>query len=273
MTDTNGDNDNRYVYCIMAANGAANHNASNSGASSGGAAGNGTWDGLRGIDNQQVSVVADGDLCAVVSTSQAKRYRLNRQHTLAHELVIEHAMAHGTVLPVKFGTVAENEGAILEKVLRQRRDDLLGLLDQVQGKVELGVKVLWNEQRIYADIVQRNERIRSLRDRLAAGDPNLGQMDRIRLGEMVEAELNDRRESDAEAFISRLTPLAVDVRRNTIYGEMMILNAAFLVETAREPEFDDAIRALDREWDGVLSIKYVGPLPPFNFVNLVITWN
>jgi len=72
--------------------------------------------------------------------------------------------------------------------------------------------------------------------------------------------------------MERLTPLAVDTRRNNVYGEMMVLNAAFLVEKAREPEFDAAIQALDGEMNNLMTFKYVGPLPPFNFVDLVISW-
>jgi hypothetical protein len=54
---------------------------------------------------------------------------------------------------------------------------------------------------------------------------------------------------------------------------MMILNAAFLVEKAREPEFDAAIQALDAEMNNLMTFKYIGPLPPFNFVDLVISWS
>jgi hypothetical protein len=228
---------------------------------------------LRGIDDRSVSIVASDDLGVLVSSSTVKRYRLSRQYTLAHELVIERAMEHGTVLPVKFGTVADSEAAIREKVLHARGDDLRRLLLEMDGKVELGIKVLWKEERIYADIVAGNQTIRRLRDHLAGRPPSEGHYERIRLGEMVEAALNDRRQADADAIVARLAPLAVDYRRNDIYGEMMVLNAAFLVEKAREPEFDVAMQALDHDLGSLVTIKYVGPLPPFNFVDLVISWS
>jgi hypothetical protein len=244
----------RYLYCIIRP---------------------GTTDGLalRGIDDQPISEVVEDGLGVLVSPSAVKRYRLSRQYTLGHELVIERAMARGTVLPIKFGTVAENEAAIREKVLLERGDDLRRLMAAMDGKVELGLKALWSQERIYADIVARDADIRRLRDQLAGRPPNEGHYERVRLGEMVEAVLTERRLADADAIMARLEPVAVGTRRNDIYGDMMILNAAFLVEKARETEFDAAIQALDAEMNNLMTFKYVGPLPPFNFVDLVISWN
>jgi hypothetical protein len=254
MSQTSSPERGRYLYCIIRA---------------------GTTDGLdlRGIDDQPISVVADDDLGVLVSPSAVKRYRLSRQYTLGHELIIERAMARGTVLPIKFGTVAETEDAIREKVLQARGEDLHQLMAAMDGKVELGLKVVWNQERIYADIVARNADIRSLRDQLAGRPPNEGHYERVRLGEMVEEALTDRRLEDADAIMTRLEPLAVDTRRNDIYGEMMILNAAFLVDKTREAEFDAEIQALDNEMNNLMTFKYIGPLPPFNFVDLVISWS
>jgi hypothetical protein len=243
----------RYLYCIVRP---------------------GTTDGLdlRGIDDQPISEVVEDGLGVLVSPSAVKRYRLSRQYTLGHELVIERAMTRGTVLPIKFGTVAETEAAIREKVLQARSDDLHRLMAEMDGKVELGLKVIWNQERIYADIVARRADIRRLRDQLAGRPPSEAHYERVRLGEMVEEALTDRRLEDADAIMARLEPLATDTRRNDVYGEMMLLNAAFLVEKAREPEFDAEIQALNAEMNNLMTFKYIGPLPPFNFVDLVISW-
>jgi len=228
---------------------------------------------VSGIEGRPIGSVDDGDgLAVLVSPSPVKRYRVSRQNTLSHEAVIERAMTRGTVLPIKFGTVAESEAAIREKVLQGRGADLRRLMTQMDGKVELGLKVIWNQERVYADIVARRPDIRRLRDQLTGRAPNEAHYERVRLGEMVEAALTDRRQEDADAIMARLELIAVDTRRNDIYGEMMILNAAFLVEATREGEFDAMIQAIDHEQNDLMTFKYVGPLPPFNFVDLVISW-
>jgi len=52
----------------------------------------------------------------------------------------------------------------------------------------------------------------------------------------------------------------------------MVLNAAFLVKEARQADFDEAVKWLDEEMGKRIIFKYVGPVPPYNFVNIVVTW-
>jgi hypothetical protein len=52
----------------------------------------------------------------------------------------------------------------------------------------------------------------------------------------------------------------------------MIVNAAFLVDRSREPEFDQAVRELDDQLGQRIAIKYIGPVPPYNFINIVVNW-
>jgi len=243
----------RYIYCVTRSGAAADLVAT-------------------GIDDLPVSYVAVNGLAAIVSPSEVKRYRLSRQYTVAHETVIEKTMALGTVLPVRFGTVAENENLIRRKLLTQRAADLEQHLQRMDGKVEMGVKVMWNTERVYADILERDATIRSIRDRQAGLPPEETHYERIHLGKMVEDALATRKVEDADWIMERLSPYALDERRNDIYGETMVLNASFLIESAREPELDAAVRAVDHDLAGLVTIKYVGPLPPFNFVNLVVSW-
>jgi hypothetical protein len=48
------------------------------------------------------------------------------------------------------------------------------------------------------------------------------------------------------------------------------MNAAFLVDKGREKEFDNIIDDLDDQYKARMNFMYAGPLPIFNFVNIVI---
>jgi len=37
-------------------------------------------------------------------------------------------------------------------------------------------------------------------------------------------------------------------------------------------QFDDAVRRLSDEFNDRLMFKYFGPVPPYNFVNIVVNW-
>jgi len=47
-----------------------------------------------------------------------------------------------------------------------------------------------------------------------------------------------------------------------------VLNASFLIGRARESDFQKEVFKLDSQYQGKVNFKYVGPLAPYNFVNV-----
>ena len=92
----------------------------------------------------------------------------------------------------------------------------------------------------------------------------------MKIGEMVVEALKKETAGYKDTIIAALTPLSEDIKTNDNYGELMILNAAFLIRNSIEPEFDKAVNELDLKYGKLMTFKYVGTLPPYNFVNLVI---
>jgi hypothetical protein len=52
----------------------------------------------------------------------------------------------------------------------------------------------------------------------------------------------------------------------------MVLNRAFLVSRANEPQFDARMRALSESQEARMVFRYIGPVPPYNFVQLRADW-
>jgi len=213
------------------------------------------------------------DLAAVISDSPLASYESSRRNMMAHTLVLEEVMREFTILPVRFGTVAPTAEAISEKLLKRRHDELSALMNEIEGRVELGLKAFWYEESLFQEIVDENPSIRDFRDSLANLSPQQSYYDRIRLGEMVEKKLREKREAEAESIMAHLSPIACRSKANSTISDRMILNAAFLVDKSREPEFDREVNRLDEEKGHLEMFKYVGPAPPYNFVNLVVNWN
>ena len=143
----------------------------------------------------------------------------------------------------------------------------------MEGRIELGLKAFWYEEAIFREVVEENAAIRSLRDGLAGRSSEETYYDRIRLGEMVEAAMGRKREEDAEKILARLRPLVLKTRTNKTITDRMILNAAFLLDQDREVDFDQGVQQLDAEMGHRLMLKYVGPVPAYNFVNIVVHWD
>lgn len=211
-------------------------------------------------------------LAAVVSDSPIIEYDSTRRNMMAHTLVLEEVMEEFALLPVRFGTIAPVGDSVVERLLARRYDEFTQLLGQMEGRVELGLKAFWYEGAVFDEVVRENEAIRKLRDSLEGKSADETYYERIRLGEVVEKALNEQRTQDEEAILSRIRPHVHKSRTNKTVSERMVLNAAFLVDRAKEPVVDAAVRKLDEDFSERLMFKYVGPVAPYNFVNIVVDW-
>lgn len=254
-----------YIYCVGSARPLHTDGAT------GGATG-GWLRSLQGIGGAPVRLARDADLVAFVSESPRAEYDVTENDATAHEQVIEEAMRHTTVLPMRFGMVAESDQAVQDDLLRRHRDELLNDLAAVEGRVELGVKVLWEEDRLFADILAGDSEIAALSDEIAGTTTEATYNVRVELGERVDAAMREKRNVDAAAILRAVQPLAVETVVNPILSEMMVLNAAFLVERARVPAFAAEVEALRQREAGRLAIRFAGPFPAYNFVHLGADW-
>lgn len=229
----------------------------------------------RGIGEQGaiVHTLTFKDLAAVVSDSPMIEYDNSRRNMMAHTAVLDEVMREYTILPVRFGMIAPNAKSINEQILQRRYAEFDRMLRKMDGKIELGLKAFWYEDVVYREIVDTHPAISQLRNALVGRTPEETYYERIKLGEMVEKAMNQMRENDVERILSTLRPLAGDHRVNPVITERMVLNAAFLIERTREPEFDQAIQDLDADLGKRLIFKYVGSAPPYNFVNIMIRWD
>ena len=219
-----------------------------------------------------VYTVRHDDLAAVVSDSPTAEYEARRRNMMAHTAVLEEVMRDFSILPVRFGSVAPDTEVIRRKLLAERRDELLGLLQEIDGRVELGLKAFWHEDTLFKGIVDENPRIRMLRDALKGRSAEETHHERMKLGEMVEEAMKQRRKRDADVILNRLRPVVRRLVVNDVFGDRMVLNAAMLVDKGSEPMVDETVQQLDADLGQRLMFKYVGSLPPYNFVKLVVLW-
>lgn len=224
------------------------------------------------------------DIAAVISSSPVIKHQINRENTIAHQRVMEEVMKDYVILPVRFSTVAESrkkkgvvvatdEQRIVNQVLEKRYDEFQELLAEMSDKKELGVRGLWLDMgSIFAEIVQENQQIAILKKQILRRPPTQTQAERTRLGGMVLHALEEKKAREGERVLSMLKELYVDIRQNKNFGDKMFLNAAFLVPAAHEKAFDDTMDELSTTYDGRVKFKYIGPVPPCNFVEIVVTW-
>lgn len=225
-----------------------------------------------GDRGDEVHTLGYRDLACVISPTPMTKYVISRDNLIAHEKVIEEVMKDYTVLPIRFCTIATSIDEV-RSLLMKRYHEFKNLLRSMDNKVELGLKAFWqNMDSIFKEIGVSDRDVKLLKEKLQKEriDPSLDE--KVILGEKVKNALGDKRESEAEEIIQTLKPRCIDLSLNKIVGDNMVLNGAFLVDRLQEREFDGLVDRLSEKNKDRLLFKYVGPTPPFNFVNLVIEW-
>src|SRR4249919_3856378 len=216
---------------------------------------------------QRVFTVAFQDLAAVVSDTPIVIYDPTRDNVLAHEFVNETVMKEFTVIPMSFGTVFRSEDDVTE-LLRSTYQAFSDVLDKMKDKIEFGLKVLWDRDRVIANLERENDEIRKLKDEISRHTASSTYFARMQLGRLIEGALEDMTNRYVADIHDALKPVAVASRSNKPIGDRMIVNAAFLVDRAQEQAFDERVKETSRKYEDVLSFKYSGPWPPYNFVNI-----
>jgi hypothetical protein len=224
-----------------------------------------------GIAGGAVTQLRIGDLAALVSPAGPDPVARSRRNMLAHTSVLERAMAGATILPLRFGTIAPDEAA-LSGCINANRQAFASALRGIDGRVELGLKASWRSGLVFSDIVERDQSLRQLRDRLRARPPGETYYERIELGRRVEAAIATRRTTEAAAILTELLPLAERDADMRTHDDDMILNRAFLVPRSAEAAFDAAVARIADRFAERMEFRYVGPVPPFNFVTLHAGW-
>ena len=225
--------------------------------------------GIGGRGDEVLTIGYD-DLSMVVSNYPLTKITANRENMLTHQKVIEEVMKEfDGVLPVRFGTIASGADEV-RNLLDRRYREFKTALGDMGHKVELGVKGIWkNMDAIFSEIVEENEAIKNLKRALAEGNSNDMQA-KMGLGRMVKKALDEKKEKQAGEIVDRLRRTSYEHILNNTIGDEMFMNASFLVDKGREKEFDNIIEDLSDEYKDRVRFMYAGPLPVFNFVNIVI---
>jgi hypothetical protein len=224
----------------------------------------------RGVEGSLVRTVEHAGLAALVSDLQAESLAAARE-VRSHWRVLEEASKDATVLPVRFGTVLEGDDAVREQLLEPHAERLVTLLGELGGRVQLTVKGQYDEERQLIDVVATSPAIAALRERVRALPGEAGYYERIRLGELVAAEVARRREHDAQRVLDRLQPLAVAARAEAPKGPDGAFDLAFLVERSAIDAFSMGVVSVGDELGERVRIRYVGPVPPYSFADAELT--
>ena len=227
-------------------------------------------DGIGGKGDRVYTLPFDG-LSAVVSDSPEAEYDSTRRNLTAHMRVLETVMGDRTIVPIRFGSVAPTPEAVHETLLKPQRQAIHSLLGELDGRAEMGLKVFWMEGILYAEVLAARPDIALLRDKLLGRSPDESYYERVKVGELLEAAVAEKRVAEADELLSQITPLAHRVKPLDALGEQTIVNVALLLDRTKTDTLDEIVGRLDGANQDRLLFKLVGPTAPYNFVELALS--
>ena len=167
-----------------------------------------------------------------------------------------------------FGMVAASEDEV-RGLLEKNYEGLTSELDRLANMIEVELKLYWDQETVIKEIQGENQELSRLKAKInAASSPAEIRNLMIEAGRLVENIVLDWKTRYAEMVYTVLQELSNQAKMNNPVGLKNLLNASFLIEKSRESEFKEQVYKLDSKLQGKVNFKYVGPMPPYNFVDL-----
>ncbi|MEU6996423.1 GvpL/GvpF family gas vesicle protein [Streptomyces sp. NPDC046465] len=221
-------------------------------------------DGMEGIGRPAcpVRVLKNGELAAIVSDAP-EDLKPKRRDLLAHQNVLSEAGAAGSVLPMRFGSLAPDDETVVS-VLGERAGHYEERLHALDGRVEYNVKATHNEEAVLHQVLADNPELRAMveaNQRQGGGSHE----QKLQLGEMITTNVRARETSDAHEVRRALEPAAEAVGDGP-EGTGWLANVSFLVDRKSSETFLAAVEEL-KSAQPHLEVRVHGPLPPYSFVD------
>ncbi len=241
---------------------------------------------LAGVDGQPVSVLSRAGLCAAVSEIAQPQLTPDIPRITAYKDVVDSFHRNPAVrgiIPMRYGLIFDNESDVLH-LLEKRREPYDALLKELDGCVEMGIRVLISDRCVPIEGSKKKDKVieseipvseRSGRDYLRARRAHYEEEER--LSKETEEVIEQCRNTFSGLFVKckTETPYSLDPLTATFPVQSMFrlshsrpsppaVSLYFLVPRRSLESFRQAFRHMVCR--NALKVLLSGPWPPYNFV-------
>jgi len=225
-----------------------------------------------GLNNQEVELLSYKDIAAVVSNTPLINFdRLDKteliKHVAVHQKVNEIVMEDCGVVPMTFGVIAPSQDEVF-RILERAYLQFKTALKKAEGKVEFAVQVWLDKDVFISDLIKNSLKIQELKTEATLKRRILTIFTKLKLGKLIHQEIETRKQMYLKHILSFLKSSALDFTSNKLIEDDMIANFSFLIERDEESEFDRKMAELGEKYHRKLKFKYIGPMPPYSFVDI-----
>ena len=221
-----------------------------------------------GVDGRPVRVVGKDDIVAAVSSVAFPGDSADITAITNYHRVIDHFHRHCAVIPVRFGTLLDNENEV-ENFLQKRGSRYKELLVELRGRLEMGIRVILADQRQQSTgTLPRSEQFRSS-EPLSPGVSYLAGRKAHYAMDSLLAEDNEKVISAySDSFKGLYSKVKSEISGTGVNDNELVqsflLSLYFLVPRESLVDFRRAFADLKARESARLLLS--GPWPPYNFV-------
>jgi len=239
---------------------------------------------ILGIDQKMASAKIYKDLAGVITPVSAQHFSQEqidfqlrdpqwlKEKAFHHHEVISMIHQQFTVLPMSFCTIFENESN-LESLLDHQYDVIFQKLLSLKNQQEWNLKVFCNNENALSFVLQHNEAVLNLREKLALMPKGKQFLMKKKLEHLITSELEVEQSKWWSEIQQQLTSAVSDINLRKNWGkevterkDEMIINCDFLIKQSKSEQFLNRVSELEKLFENMgCTFQVTGPWPPYHF--------
>lgn len=224
--------------------------------------------GFQVIQYEKISaIVAEKEYVSLEQTGKETLARLLIDHQKVLESLME--MGFSVLIPMKLGTYSKNKTEV-RRILEIGYTLCLEILEKVGNMLEIDIAATWANFSKVLEMVVVDPEVIDFREKLMLKSNGISTTDRIQIGKLVKDKLDKKGAQMKQQIVERLGIHCKDVKKHELMNDEMVANVAFLLNKAKVGSFEKTLDQLDKESNGELNFKFVGPLPCYSFYTLEV---
>ncbi len=221
----------------------------------------------HGIGHSKLETVSSAELIAITGKVNHQKVISSTENALAYARVIDELFRLYTLLPVRYGTVANSREAVVS-LLKKHTHQLHQNLDEVKNREEFSLKMLWKHEGSYQYFRgQPGAAKKEVPIPFPADSPQKTYLLQKIRKHRQENALVDYAEQLANKLEHWLVSFHPTFRFKIMVSQRLILDATMLIKKGYQQDVVQAISCFQDRYPD-LHFLLTGPWPPYNFVKL-----
>lgn len=229
---------------------------------------------FRSLENSGLSAIPFENMSAIVAERNMLMTDFTDRESLGnllvhHQKTIEELQAIGfnVIIPMRLGTTANSREDVF-KIFLSGYELISSILKKIQFLTEFDVAVTWvdfpatvREMASHPDVIALKEKLLKKNEQ-----PTLD--DQMQAGMLLQSKLKENNIKIELRLLDLMSSLSLDIRNHPVMNDEMVTNSAFLVKRNSSEKFESILDMFDKEFEGKLNFRLVGPLPCYSFYTL-----